>query len=255
MKIGVVIPTRVHHAMRELSWTGAREHSEAETDVIVLFNGCDPVALPEGVSTVHQVAPYHDEADLWWDALQLAERRGWDWCMMQHDDFRMMEPGWEAQLRESEGWRVAIAAHCVHAGWSNGSGCYPSWGRGKPEAYGDWPSRLGVTIDSMSFGFRVDVFRARGCVTEGRYGFGFGAWDACAWALMNEYGCWRIQQNAWHHWIENNARAILSIGAPGHQDVCARYGAQIFPSEITSDGTSIVRAGHQFRCAPEGWHA
>lgn len=239
MNFGLIMPVCTHHAMQQEAWTLARTHSRADTAFIVLFNGCEPMPVPEGTEAI-SVPRFTDEQDLWQWGLNLAVERGWDWTMFIHDDFAMREPGWEADIEQSDGWRVAVASWCVYTEWDEPGGSYPT------------PHHLGVTIDSFSFGFRTDVFKARGCVTAMRFGFGFAAWDTCAWALDNGYGIWRIVLNSDHQWMPDNSRAIQHVGAPGHPEVTLAWKDRIMPAR-TPDASHIMVAGRMFRIAPQGW--
>lgn len=225
--------------MQERAWTLARQHSRADTDVILLLNRDESLSKspPDDVDIIHRFPAFDDEQDLWQFGLDLAIRRGWDWTMFIHDDFAILEPGWEADIELSADWRVALASWCVYTDWDEPGGSYPT------------THHLGVTVDSMSFGFRTDVFAARGCVTAQRYGFGFGAWDSCAWALDNGYGVWRVQLDSDHQWEPTNSRVLLRQGAGGHQHVTALWKDRILPAR-TPDWAHVQAGSRTFRIAP-----
>lgn len=241
MKVGLIMPVATEHEMVRDSWNAAREMSLPETPFTVLFNGCEPFG-PVPPNTAVEVRShgqrFTDEADLWWWCLEYAEATGWDWCMVVHDDFRMMEPGWESELRKSEGWRVGLASWC----------CYEAWDESANSGGGASVGHVGVTLDSMSFGFDVRLFRRRGCVAATRFGFGFGAWDAMGWALSQDYACWRIMLNSWHQWLPRNSRAVLGIGAPGHPEIKDLW-ASVLPARVL-DAKHVEIAGRRVRVAP-----
>ena len=160
--------------------------------------------------------------------------------MVIHDDFQMREPGWEAQLEEAARWRVALASWC----------CYEQWNE-EANSSDASTGHLGVTLDSMSFGFSVEFFRQRGCVSATRFGFGFGAWDAMGYALSKDYACWRILLNSWHQWLPRNSRSILNVGAPGHPEIKTLW-KSVLPSRVV-DPEHVEIAGRRVRIAPDDY--
>lgn len=229
MKHGVIIPTACAHSMQSYAYDAARRCSRPETPVLVLFNGCDPLPVPDGVEVVRH-ASFVDESDLWQWCLEHAVRVGWDWCMMVHDDFEMYEPGWEAQLEEAATWRVALASWLTWDVWDEQANTSVAS-----------PGRIGVAIDSFTFGFRVDLFAARGFVCAARWGFGYGAWEPNAWALRNDYALLRIVLNCRHQWEPMNARALLKVPAPGHPEFRAQYGQNVLPARVLDAKRMAVR--------------
>lgn len=238
------MPICTRHAMQEESWTAAQRHSKPDTPFYALLNGIAPdqlPPLPDGMQVIYEPSRYEDECDLWNDCLALAVKSGWDWCMVIHDDFRMMESGWEDDLALSEGWRVCLASWLGYGIWTaEANSGYPTSGH------------LAVALDSFSFGFKVDVFKQRGYVAGSRYGFGYGAWESNAWALQNDYAVWRILLDSWHQWLPNeNARSKLGVGAPGHPDIRQRFAGVVLPSEVV-DTEHIKILDRIVRIAPEG---
>jgi hypothetical protein len=251
MKVGLIIPTCTRHAMQERAWWSCRHFSQRDTPVIALLNGITAGELPpipEGVEVVQQVGRFEDECDLWQWCLDYAVAQQWDWCMVVHDDFAMREPGWEHQLELAHGWRVALATWCAYSVWDE-------------QANPSLPSvdHLGVTLDSFSFGFRVDLFRERGCVGALRFGYGYGAWEPCIWALQQGYAIWSILLNSDHHWVPDNTRRVLGLGANGHPHFQSYATGKTEVSAATPvlparrlDGEHIDVAGRAVRIAPKG---
>lgn len=249
MKVGLIMPICTSHEMQVDSWTSARGNSLPETPFVALFNGREPEAMPEGTTVVHHPPRFEDEADLWWWCLEYAQAHGWDWCMVIHDDFRITEPGWEKQLEESAGWRVALASWVAYDGWDEQANSSVGISH-------SFPHRHAVVVDSCSFGFRVDLFAERGCIAATRWGYGFGAWDANGWALSQGYAVWRILLNSHHNWKDGgkNTRAMMNIGAPGHPEIKTLW-ASVLPAAV-ADSAHMLVAGKLIRVAPdEGYDA
>lgn len=239
MKVGIIVPSAVQHDMWQESVELNRQFSKPDTPMYVLYNGLKPQMLPENVDGLIAPRVFDDECDLWNFCLGFAYAHGWDWCMMMHDDFAMLEPGWEDELAKAAGWRVALASHLTYDVWDH-------------EAVSANASvgHLGVTIDSFSFAFNVPLFRHRGCVAAARFGFGYGAWDSCAWALQQGYALWRIRLDAKHHWKPHNTREVLRVGAPGHPEIGAMY-RPLLPARVAG-GENIMVANDTIRIAPAG---
>ena len=244
MKIGLVMPICTTHAMQVDAWASACENSQPDTPFYVLLNGITPSELPplpDRIQVLQEPARFEDEKDLWDYCLRFAVAQGWDWCMLIHDDFRIMEPGWEADLALSEGWRVAIASWLGYGLWNK-------------EANSGYPTdgHLAVTFDSMSFGFNVPIFAERGFITDTRWGYGFASWEANGWALQNDYAVWHILGNSWHQWIPNeNTRTKLELGAQGHPEIRERYFGISLPSRVI-DTEHIEIIDRTVRIAPLG---
>lgn len=241
MRFGLVMPVCCRHSMQEEAWTTARKYSRPETPFYVLFNGIDPWPLPDGIQTLHEPGGFTDEADIWNYCLEMAVANKWDWLFMIHDDFSMREPGWEADMEQSEGWRVAIAGWFAYTHWNEECvGQYPA------------PGHLATCIDPLSIGFNVKLFAERGYIAKPEWGFGFGAWDVNAWALTQGYAVWHIPLDNWHHWIPNeNSRTKMNKGASGHPEIRERWKDQAFPSCVI-DGAHIEVCGKRIRIAPIG---
>lgn len=241
-RYGLIIPVCTQHSMQAESFRLNRLYTRVDTDCIVLMNGggAEGIDIPDGYEVLRRgEAPFTDEADLWHWALGIAVERNWAWTMIVHDDFAMQEPGWEDDLDAAEGWRVATASWCVFSEWDAPGGSKPS------------VTPLGVCIDPMSFGIKTAPFVERGTVTTQRFGFGFAAWDACAWALDNGYGAWRILRSSAHQWEPENSRAKLRVGAPGHPELTQSWmAAGVIPAWVY--GTEIVLGGgvRRFDAAP-----
>lgn len=237
MKVGLIMTVACNHSMQQEAWEAARRNSHPDTPFIVLFNGIAPMAVCEGIETIHREQPFTDEADLWWWGVELAVQRGWDWVMFIHDDFRIDAPGWEADLALSDGWCIALASWLAYEEWD-------------VEANTRLPasSHLAVAIDSMAMGINVALFRSRGCVTETRFQFGFGAWDAQAWALERGYAIWRIQLPSDHNWRNDNSRAVMRKGAEGHPWFKTNWSV-VLPSCVV-DAHHISVKGKITRIAP-----
>lgn len=243
MRFGLVMPVCCRHAMQEEAWTTARQHSRPDTPVYVLFNGIDPFPLPEGIQTMHADGQgYTEESDMWNYCLTFAVDQSWDWLFIIHDDFSMREPGWEAEMEKSEGWKVALATWFAYEQWNE-------------ECVGQYPAsgHLATCIDPLSIGFNVNVFKERGYITNSKFGFGFGAWDVNAWALTQGYAIWRIPLNSWHHWLstEPNARTKMNKGAMGHPEIREQWKGKAFPAKVL-DSEHIQVVDKVFRVAPEG---
>lgn len=230
MRFGVVIPIACNHEMQAEALESVRRHSEPQTLIIALLQGEVDVPLPQGVTSI-RVSLFDDEVDLWAWGLATAIEKNWDWCLFVHDDFAMLESGWEDQLRASSGWRVALASWAVYSVWD---------AEANTSQFTSGP--VGVCLDSMAFAFRTDVFRERGCVSEMRYGFGYGAWDACAYALANGMGVWRVHLNSKHQWVDKNSRAWLGKAAPGHPECRQAFRSKVLPSRVV-DETAIEVCG------------
>ena len=237
MKVGLIMTVAVPHSMQEEAWTFAKRNSRPDTPFIVLFNGIPAMEVPEGVERIFRRDPFTDEADLWQWGLELAQERGWDWCMFIHDDFKIVEPGWEDELEASAGWRVALASWLGYMDWDIGANTSRST-----------PHRLAVGLDSMAFGFNVHVFKRRGTVCATRFGFGYGAWDAQAWALSQGYAIWRIMLNSDHQWRQDNTRTKLARGADGHPWFKDNW-QSVLPSHVI-DERHISVAGDLVKIAP-----
>lgn len=237
MTVGLVIPICTTHPMQAESITNARRYSLSDTPVIVAINGdMAPPAVPDGVEILTHGERFSDEADLWNWILALAVERGWDWCMIQHDDFRMEEGGWEAQLALAHDCKVALASWCTYDKWLTGA-VSADHSRGY----------LGVIADPLTLGFRVSLFRERGCLTTMRVGFGYAAWEANGWALEQGYGVWRIRLNGSHQWlVGQNTRDKVApgAGAGGHGEVAGLY-KHILPAEVV-DANAFTLNGQRF---------
>lgn len=240
MKFGLIMTVCCRNPMQEMAWTSAREHTRPETPFYVLFNGIDPWPLPDGIQTLHAGEAFTDEADIWNYGLQLAIQNQWDWFVFVHDDFRMMAPGWEASLEQSEGWRVALAGWFLYRRFSDEEiGQYPT------------PGPIGTCIDPLSIGFKTGIFAERGYVIYPEFQFGFGAWDLNCWLLSEGYAIWRIPLDSWHHWIPNqNSRSMVHKGADGHRMVMDRWKERVLPADVIDGGLSIIVRDRKFRIAP-----
>ena len=239
MKIGLIMPVACRQPMQEECWTAAAVNKRPDTPFYVLFNGLDQWCdLPHNVVSLQEPAEHTDEADLWWRCVTLASDKGWDWVTIIHDDFKICVPGWEDWIENSRGKRVALAAWCAYAAWTiEGNGSFSP--HLTPDENG--ASQIGVVLDSMGWAIHVPTFMERGCVTEERFGFGFGAWDACGWALEHGYAIWRIRGESWHHWKPNqNTRAMMSRGANGHPRIVTKYVGRSLPASVVNDDTIEV---------------
>lgn len=243
MRCGLIVPICTRHSMQQEALRTARSMSRTDTPVIALLNGITAGELefpiPDGIEVVERVSRFDDECDLWQWGLERACLQDWEWCLYLHDDFSMREPGWEAELEKARGYRVALASWLAYAVWDE-------------EANSGWvtPGPFGVVLDSMSFAFRTDVFASRGCVAETRYGFGFGAWDANAWALEHDYAVWHVRLNSWHQWDGDNTRGKLGVGASGHPDIRTRFRGVVLPARVADDA-HIQIVNRLVRIAPE----
>ena len=259
MKVGLIIPTCVPHEMQSRSWESAAQFSKPETPIIALINGLRPPPVDECCASTFELAPkltldpiperitpvyindrFTDECDLWQWGLEFAIERGWDWCMFCHDDFAMTEPGWEDDLAQSEGWRVALASWVTYGVWDDQANT------SLPTA-----THIGVCLDSLSFGFNVKFFEQRGCVGTSRFGYGYGGWEPCAYALRNDMAVWNIRLNSDHQWVSGNTRGLLSLGADGHPMAKGGYAKDVLPACVVGEH-SISVAGRTIRVAPGG---
>ena len=88
-----------------------RAQSEPGTEIVAVFNGIAPFVLPPGIEALHYKDRIGREQGTWRVVFDLAVARGWDFACDFHDDFSLLEPGWEAEIRRLAGlYRVAIAA-------------------------------------------------------------------------------------------------------------------------------------------------
>lgn len=236
MKFGVIMGTCVPHNMQEEAWTRNRRYSRASTEIVAVINGDDWVSpfcapLPPGVER-HQVAErFREERDLWQCGYNLAVERGWDWCFFLHDDFALREgcQGWEEEIESLSEWQVGMAT------WNGYTFITEEANTGNIE-----PRRKGnlcCALDPCSIGFRMSLFRARGSFADlaSKDGvaieYGFGAFDSLGWMLSRDHAVWQLQGTTDHHWIYENTRTLMKIGAGGHQLVASQYRGIAFPAE------------------------
>jgi len=249
MKMGMIIPTRIGLELHKWVWKDARENSRPDTEILALLNGVTRRELldgpggdiPDGIDVHEMIGPFDDECDLWKWCLDYAVGKGWDWCLVLHDDSMLKEPGWEEEIEEAAGWRVALASHQTYTIWKK---------NGETGNVVELESpKFGTNCDPCSFGFNVKIFQERGCVSNWRIGFGFGCYETFAWCLGQKYAIRLLSGRLWHHpdWSKNT-RDVLNVGANGHEDTKNKF-ASILPA-YTEDDKYISIAGERVEIVP-----
>lgn len=240
LSVGVIIPSCIRHSMQDRSWRSIRQYSRCDTPIYALLQGMEQVPLPVGVQRIDVPARFIDEADLWNWCLQFAVEKGWEWCVVAHDDFAMYQPTWEAVLASARDWRVLLAGWYVYAEWDKHANVRTRiW------------SPFGIILDPLAFAFRVNPFVQRGYFAHPEFGFGYSAWETNAWALSQGYATLAIPLPSDHQWNSDNTRTMVGADAPGHQAVLQRWRGRGLPARVV-DNAHIEVAGTRTRIIPHG---
>ncbi len=194
--------TCVPHVHQQNAYRYARDNSLPSTEMVVIFNGTPVQAVPDGVECVEVPDRLSQPCGLWPAAFTIAVDRDWEWCAILHDDFWMLEAGWEAKLAaaEREYW-IGMAAWCA-------MDCFDEHGMyiaDQCETYGShgiYQEGLAVVADSMGLAFNMALFSDRGCfcdVPEESGGYGYGEVEAALWTLQQEWALWHLDLS-WEHY-------------------------------------------------------
>lgn len=207
MRMGLVIGACVVHAHQQGAFRLAQVHSLPSTEVVVLFNGTDVQNLPDQVEAIHVPERLNQPCGLWSQIFDLATERQWTWCAILHDDFWMLEPGWEEKLQEANRlYRVGMGVWCGFTGFdgqgrescADGLASFHNQDNGSRQ----YNEGLAVTPDSMGLVFNMALFGPRGrfCdVPDNGTGYGYGEIEAALWTLQQRWVLWHLNL-AWQHY-------------------------------------------------------
>lgn len=231
MKIGAVIGicTDRDPYQRECI-DSIRSCSESGTIVVAIFNGIVPFPVAPGVETMYFPERLGRERGLWKLAFKIALERGWDWCFDFHDDFKLLEPGWEAVLQDLDRrYRLGVAAWTA---WNRMGITGPPGSRSFDSGGRDF--LLGTAVDGCGFGWNMHLFKRRGKITFLDAELGYGEADTGLWALNQGWACANIR-TAWEHRkVSSSTRMALNIPAEGLNEVLEAH-LDDFPAIATGD--------------------
>lgn len=243
MKFGMVIGVCIQQTIQNLCIAHARQFSRPDTEIIVLYNGCGEVCtLPPNVEVMKRENMIGREQGLWVDGLKIAQQRGWDWFVNIHDDFNILEAGWEENVEKAAAkYRIGIAGWCTYP-YASENGITGA----RPED-SNLKTPMHVTVDGCGICFNVDLFTHRGFVTDMDEKCGYGEYEAGFWCIQHGYGIHHIEKNSGHFaGLANipNTRTLLHLGAGGHQDTYHRYtNAKLLPVWSVNDSSIMTASG------------
>ena len=235
MKFGVVVGVctdRDEHQRRSLQ--SIVDFSSSDTELICIFNGVEPFDIDPRYEIIHVPELIGKEQGLWGKAFDIAVERGWDWCANFHDDFFLLESGWEDWLyRINHTHFIAMASFATY---KTITPVFPLSGDYSYESgNNDAPGFLGVTIDGCGMAFNMELFHQRSMFTSLDVACGYGETEACLWALEKGWASACIPLRSDHHPEgTNNSREVLHVGADGVHEAISSH-LSVLPASVINE--------------------
>ena len=173
MKFGVVLGICTDRdADQRRAINSIARFTRKDTEMFAVFNGVKPFEVDPRYKITHYENLLGREQGLWPLALQIAGEHQWDFVFAPHDDFYLLESGWERWIeRAYRTYKIGIASYACW-GYADGHATNPdpknpnyTVETGNPPTTGPVDSPLGVAIDGCGVAFNTRLFTQRGWIT------------------------------------------------------------------------------------------